>query len=65
MSDQLSASPDIERPTKRMCRVTAIAMILRENTRHPSGTPRISPDKAHEVAERVYQFLVTEKVVLP
>jgi hypothetical protein len=56
-------APPLDRPTKRDLRVVAIAMIIRENTRFPSGTPRMSPEKAKEIAEFVYQYLVTQKVV--
>jgi hypothetical protein len=58
-------SAPIERPTERMRRVEALAMILRENTRHPSGTPKMSPETARKIAEFQYQYLVTEKVVMP
>lgn len=52
-----------ERPTLREVRVEGIAMILRENSRFPSGTPRFSPAKAREIAEFVYQYLQTEGVI--
>lgn len=52
-------------PTKREQRVEAIATIVRELTRFPSGTPRISPQKAREIGEYIYQWLVAEKVALP
>lgn len=59
----MAETPTLDRPTKRHLRVIAIAMIIRENTRFPSGTPRMSPEKAEEIAEFVYQYLVTQKVV--
>lgn len=49
--------------TARTRRVEAIGMIIREQSRFPSGTPRISPAKAREIGEFVYQYLQTEKVI--
>ena len=51
--------------TKRARRVEAIAMIIREQSRFPSGTPRLSPDKARDIGEFVYQYMQTEGIIRP
>lgn len=58
-------NPSCKPPSRREARVEAIAMIVREQTRWPSGTPMISPQKARDLGEYIYQYLQTEKVILP
>jgi len=60
----MAAFPPTDQPTKRACRVAVIGAIIREQTRFPSGTPRMSPEKAEQIGEFVYQYLVTQKVVI-
>lgn len=51
------------RPTRRDLAVTAIGAIIREGSRFPSGTARISPATSRELAERIYSTLVSEGVI--
>ena len=49
--------PVFEPPSKREILIEGIAMIIRENTRHPSGGAKMSPDTAREIAHYLYEYL--------
>ncbi len=59
MPAQVGHTAKLVQPSIRDLRVEGLAMIFREQSRFPSGTARVSPEKAREIAEYAYQYLVS------